>query len=169
MVTSAMQVVLAGEAIREKLLSKLKSEIAATAASENWFLDWTVSGYSRYSGFSIDFSKRSSCVFRVEFDRGQYNGVAYGAYKKDNTATEDGGARAALFAAKLNSSNGSAEDKHWPWWAALYHPKTIYFPLNKTGGLAHSLGLQLRRGRWQPVALSQPWRRFRDALASTED
>ena len=167
MVTSAMQVVLAGEAIREKLLSKLKAEIAATAASENWFLDWTVSGYSRYSGFSIDFSKRSSCVFRIEFYKGQYNGVAYGAYKKDNTTTEDGGARAALFAAKLNSSNGSADDKHWPWWRPLSLQDDL-LPFEENWGLSPQPWAAIAEGKMASAVVAAV-RRFRDALASMED
>jgi hypothetical protein len=163
MVASAMHVVLAGDAIRERLLSKLKTELAAASASENWVLDWKVSGYSRQTGFSIDVSQHSACVFRLEFDKGQYNSAAYGAYKKDNTTTDDGGVRAALFSAKLNSDNGSAEDNHWPWWRSL-SPHDELLPFEANWGLSAQPWAAIADGKMAAAIVSVA-RKFRDALA----
>jgi hypothetical protein len=117
MVESAMQVVMAGDSIRQKLMEKLRAEIEVAAGGEGWLVDWSASVYSPRTGFSIDFSPKSECVFRLEFYRSQYRDAAYGAYKRDVASSSDGGAREALFSAGLISDK--REESAWPWWRPL--------------------------------------------------
>ena len=112
MVTPAMQVVLAGNAIRDKLLSKLHGEIAAAVSSEGWIMDWKVSSYS-CSGLNIDFSPQLACFFRLEFYRPNFNDFCYGAFKKDKSRPDDGGTRTALLS--VGPGKGDAKE-YWPWW-----------------------------------------------------
>jgi hypothetical protein len=117
MVESAMQVVMASDSIRKKLMEKLRSEIEVAAARERWQLEWNASDDSPKTGFSIDFSPKSECVFRLEFYHRQYRDAAYGAYKKDANSSCDGVIRQAFVSEGLIGDK--PEDSDWPWWRRL--------------------------------------------------
>lgn len=111
MVSPAMQIVFAAEAIREKLLSTLHDQISAAVTSQQWNLEWGMHS-GQFAGFNIDFSRQCPCYFRVEFQFAKFDGFRYGAYKKDEGQPSDGGVRAALLA---DIGVGEEALPHWAW------------------------------------------------------
>lgn len=163
MVASAMQVIFAGDAIREKLLLKLRNELTFAVEREGWSLDWNILWNSRQSGMKIDFSKHLNCVFCLEFEKTHCADAAYGAYKKDTALIGDGGVRAALFAANLCSSNGSTEDEYWPWWRHS-SPQDELLPFQQNWGLSVQPWVAIADGTMASILVAAA-RRFRDVLA----
>ena len=161
MVSPAMQIAFAADAIRDSLLLKLRSQISAEVARESWTMDWGVSARS-CSGLNIDFSPQLACFFRIEFYVAKFNDLSYGVFKKDKSRLDDGGVRAALLSNASIGRGEGAENELWPWWRhAAVNDDLI--PFERHWGSSTQPWAAIADGQMAKAILGTA-RRFRDAM-----
>ncbi len=122
----AMQVILAADAIRAKLLSTLCSQIqTAIMHREGWSLvDWNMSS-KKWSGFSIRFSDNGQFIFCVEFGSSDYNSFTYGVgmkNKEEGCCSYDTNVPEAI---KAQVGPGK-QSRCWPWYRIASPQEPIF-------------------------------------------
>lgn len=110
-VSAAMQVVFAADAIRERLLLKLHSEISEEAAKRQRQLEWEMSYPNRFSGLVIRFSSEYPWGFCLEFQSSGFNQLIYGIYRPDETLPIDRNTGTAI----ENAFGSGQSNQHWIW------------------------------------------------------
>ena len=155
MVTSAMQIILAEDNLRRKLIEMLASQLRSAATTKGWGFDAN-GGSHKYSSFTIVLPGDYTLVF--EFQSANFNGLIYGLTKAVND-------EASIAAIQCNIGPG-LRNAVWAWYRRS-SPLDPVFPVEADWGAVETPWAAIVRGGLAEAVLGVA-DRFCQALANCQ-
>lgn len=112
-VATALKIAFAADDIKLTLLGELQSRLSSGCDEREWKM---LGAFKRdkWTGISIDFGASYPCLFRVAFEKQDFNELLYGLIRRDDRAKGDKRVRDKV-SGSLGPSAGTSDKYHGPW------------------------------------------------------